>query len=192
MSNELFELVERLKSETKILVSGPCRSGTTVMSHILVDMLGLKFVDSYENDQSDTDSYVHTFDAFLHLVENEDIENFIAHGPHFHPFLHRVPRDVCIVFMRRNFGDIFASTKRIYCGKWTDEFYSKNMESIVENKHREFFKKLSYPGKVYFVWDKYQKNRVSNFVEAKYEWIGSHRFYIQDSKRTKFKERQWK
>ena len=192
MSLELYELAERLKDEKKILVSGPCRSGTTIMSHILVDLLGLNFIESYKNEQSDTDDYINTFDAFIQLVEDKRIDNFIVHGPHFHPFLHRVPNDVCVVFMRRDVGDIFASTKRIYDGTWTDEFYSKNMESLVEKKNRGFFNKLSYPGKVYYTWDKYQKNRVSNFVEARYEWVGSHRFYIPDNKRLKFKERQWK
>lgn len=192
MSLELFNLVERLKKEKVILVSGPCRSGTTIMSHILNDLLPHRFVDSYKNDQSESEDYVNTFDSFLHIINRLGAENVIVHGPHFHPFLHRLPKKVCVVFMRRDMGKVYASTKRIYNGTWTDEFYSDHMESLVEKKNKNFFRRLSYPGKVYFTWDKYQKNKTKNFVEARYEWVASHNFYIQDSKRTKFKERQWK
>ena len=193
----LEQLIDRLDGEKKILVTGPCRSGTTLCSHILHDLLDdYEYIDSYGDYEDSTKCRVYAtgFPVFLDICEKMD--RFIVHGPHFHPFLQNVPNDVMVVFMRRNCGDVTASTQRIFDGKWGDEFYVEKMRNyLVEIKVPEgelkFFDKLSYPGKVYYVWDSIQQFFVKKSIEVDYDILSEHRFFIPKNKRLNFRERQW-
>jgi len=191
--DNLEELFNECKKFKKILVTGPCRSGTTICAHILVDYLGLEFIESFPN-YKDSEKDVKYMGSFEHLIGYyNSLDSFIAHGPHLHPFLRAVPEDILVVFMRRNMEDVLASTKKIKTkenGEWTDEFYSNHMRKIVKKKDQHIFDKMSYPGKTYYVWDNYQKQNI-NYVEVDYDLLASHHLFIPRGKRKNFRERQW-
>jgi len=190
--NDLYEIVKKLKGKKKILVTGPCRSGTTITCHILSKLLGLEFIESYPNEDTESIRYcTPTIQGFLAMTTHKEIDNYIVHGPHFHPFLLDVPEDVFIVFMRRNQEDVISSTKDIYDGEWTDKFYHKRMREQIDKKHYKFFDKLSYPGRTYFFWDRYQKDKIKNHIEIDYECMAQHELFIPEKHRDGFRERQW-
>jgi len=190
-AKNLNDLIEKLRGETKILVTGPCRSGTTICCHILERELGLTFIDSHSNyeDSAKSIGYVPTFGTFLNFSKH--CHNFIAHGPHFHPFLHQVPKDVMIVFMRRPIEDVMASTKRIFKGKWNSKWYDKRSRLGVPFGLKGYFDKLNYAQKTYWVWDNFQKMNINKYIEVSYNILKQHELFIPKRQRKKFRERQW-
>jgi len=190
----LSELKKECSKFQKILVTGPCRSGTTLCCHVLIDLLGYPFIESYPHyeDSEQTEYYATNMVNFLTL--NNKIPKFIVHGPHLHPYLHNCPEDALIVFMRRNPDDVDNSSHKIIDsnGTWNDEFYSEKMKNIMKYEDIESFDKMTYGQKTYFFWEKFQKSRVKNFIELDYDILKEHKLFIPKEKRVGFRERQWK
>jgi len=185
-------LAKYLKDKKKILVSGPCRSGTTICSHILLDYLDREFIESFReyDDSENTKYYATSFYNFLLI--NDNMDDYICHGPHFSPFLTFVPKDVTIVFMRRNPEDVSKSAYSLEDGKWSDGYYSYHTECVIDVKDAPKFRKMRYGEKVYFAWDNYQKPKMNNYIEVDYNILRGHRFFLPKEKRKNFRERQWR
>lgn len=92
------------KKFSKVLVSGPQRSGTTFLSKVLSEDLKYKLYDE-----------IKYMDNFL----NVDI-NSVSQAPSLSSLLHKIPKqdDVVVIFVARNCNDIIESCEKL---KWGDE-----------------------------------------------------------------------
>lgn len=160
----------------KILVTGPHRSGTTFVSHVLSDTHGIPHVDELQFNCS-------YLDEFFAMVS--PMESWVAQAP---GLFHAVPKiieafpDVQIVVIRRNIDDIIASQEDIKYSFW-------------EDREKDLIGYLKDPRPIsvikYEVWDKW-KNELPNTKEYQYDEFSTHPFFVDAPNRSQFNNKQWK
>lgn len=96
--------ITKLQNYRVILVSGPQRSGTTIMSKMLAHDLNW---DVYDED----DYGVENVDAWRELVETGNM--LVIQCPAMLHLCDDLPEDVALIVMTRPIEDIHASEKRI-------------------------------------------------------------------------------
>jgi len=103
----LEELLPLVKHSRMILVSGPQRSGTHIMTKILAKELewGYVYNTDYETDN---------MGDWAHMVLHG--QNIVLHCPQMTHVLHLVPDDVAVVYMYRPLDEIEASFSRVNQG----------------------------------------------------------------------------
>jgi hypothetical protein len=155
-SAELDLLVNALRPRTRIVVTGPQRSGTTISARILADELGYEFLPEerirYRN-----------LLKFFQLYAS--LDRFVLQAPCLCAFAHVLP--ACIVLVRRDVEEIIKSQERI---GWS-EYERREL--------RNYFVDTGPIAEVrYSVWDRYQKPNMSNAFELKYESLRGHRLWV--------------
>ena len=130
------------ESYSRIIISGPQRSGTTYFARALAKKLNYVWID--ELDETPNMTKADGSELILPIWESQegaefDISNklrlfeatepFVAQRPVWSNILHKLPVDkqTLVVFMARNCLDVFESQNRIYTGQdhnkgWTCEF----------------------------------------------------------------------
>jgi len=100
--SQLFQTIKS-KKFTKILVSGPQRSGTTFLSNVLSEDLNYKLYDELK-----------TVDSFLEIKHKS-----VAQAPSMSSLLHKIPKqnDIVVIFVSRNCNNIIASCEKLKWGK---------------------------------------------------------------------------
>ena len=98
-------MFEDLMSFEKIVVTGPQRSGTRLISHAIAEDTGHKHVDEMD---------WWYLDPFLRELKNDG--KHVLQAPGMSHVCAEIPEDVLVVFCMRDVLDIVASETRI---KWT-------------------------------------------------------------------------
>jgi hypothetical protein len=167
----LAELVPLLRERgyTRITVTGPQRSGTTISAAILAGELGLEAI--YE-ERIEVDK----LDKFFDLFRTKDC--FVLQAPGLCSFAHALPG--CIVLMRRSLDEIIRSQDRVqWGGQW---------------ERRELTKYFTNLGPVasvkYFAWDVYQKAVHKHAYDLEYDSLRGHRWWVDPENRHHFHNRQ--
>lgn len=109
----LNRLINKWLSQTKIMVTGPQRSGTTFAAFALAEDLGFKFI-------KETEYGIGNWEKFKLLLEKYD--NFIVHAPALMHRIRELPQDMLIIIMYRNIQDIIKS--QVEC-QWVYELEEK-------------------------------------------------------------------
>jgi hypothetical protein len=187
MSLTYAQLVDKCRHYDTILITGPQRSGTTIMAVALSNDLKYRHIDE--------DHYgVRNYDRFNKKVFHGPA-NIVVQCPALsHLIVNMVlnnsrTRKILVVLMMRPINEIITSQKRI---KWVGEV-----------KERENYK-LHFPGKYphnlpiaqikYHIWNKIQKPRLhpNNYVEFDYNQLKSSPYWIEPDKRKQFESKQIK
>jgi hypothetical protein len=100
----LADLVPMLRdaAHTRITVTGPQRSGTTISAKILAEELGYEFI-------SEGCVAVDDLERFYAIFRTRD--RFVLQAPGLCAYAHRLPG--CFVLVRRSLDDIVRSQDRI-------------------------------------------------------------------------------
>jgi hypothetical protein len=167
-----INVIEKIKSLnfTKIVVTGPQRSGTTIATKILSHELGYRC-------QLEEEFGVYNLMSFTSLIERED--RVVIQAPAMSSLCHYLP--TAVIFMKRNIDDISRSQQRI---GWKFELLEKQMCFCDSNEPVAQIK--------YGIWDKYQKPHLKDRAfDLDYESLQNHAFWVSKEKRLQFKPRQF-
>ena len=167
-------MFEYLAPFSRIIVTGPQRSGTTICAAMIAHDLGYRLC---LEDKIATDSYTQ---AALLIAASR---NFVLQAPALCHYAERlsIPQ-MAIVLMRRGIEDIVASEHRIgWHGsahhKWELQKYGVEDGVISEIK--------------YAYWEIYQQSRIHNPFEVEYESLAAHPMWIPKEERVNFRSRQY-
>lgn len=154
-----------LRKFKRIIVSGPQRSGTRVCAQMIANDLNYCYMD----------------ERVIHINNKEKFGNFVKaervviQCPGMARWVHEYSaNDTAIVFMIRDVKDIIASQERIGWPFEPDELskYGKDEGIISEIKYK--------------FWKKYQKAKIVNAFEIKYEDLKKHPYWIDKKDRKDF------
>jgi hypothetical protein len=158
----------RERSRSRIVVTGPQRSGTTISMQILAHDLGYEAVREEEID-------VDNLQKFFRLLDKK--ERFVLQAPGLCSFAHALP--CTVVLVRRKIEQVIHSQQRI---GWGEENYELN----------KYFTTLGPIGCVkYYAWNVYQKRRLDDRAyELEYESLRGHALWKDEADRRSFDARQ--
>lgn len=166
-------MFEYLKPFPKVLVTGPQRSGGTIVAAMIANDLGYR----------------------LHLEERVRVSElwrmekqfatgrlpFVLQAPALCRHAHEVSApDVAVVLVRRDIDDIIASERRV------------NWESEAQELRRYGLKSGVISEVKYRFWDEYQKPLIENAFEVNYEDLAEHPMWIPKEERVNFGPRQYR
>lgn len=176
------ELILKCTNYSKIIVSGPQRSGTTYTAKQLAKSLNYIHIDEY---QYGVNSIKH-FASFLNK------NNLVIQAPALTHILDQIKsKDTLIIWMCRSFEDIANSEDRIdwhpkYSVIEFTKYYNKypNMRDVIKSFER------SAPMKTYF-FENVQKDKMFvDWTYVDYSILESSPGYISPDKRNNFKPKQ--
>lgn len=176
------ELKDICKKYSKIIVSGPQRSGTTYMSHILSKDLGYTKIDEKDYD-------VHEEKKFLEYLKKQ---NVVVQSPAMTHILHELEGgDILILFMIRNDDDIIKSENRINFHPLETKREKKKYDAKFPNLNLTSFNRNSKLKK--HVWETVQKDKLKcEYLEVPFEILKETSEYVKKEKRKDFKAKQIK
>ncbi len=164
----LAELIPVLRNFSKIMVTGPARSGTTIATHILAQELGFDCLPEEEFGTID-------MTRFVQLYSSRD--RFVVQAPAMSPHAAHFPG--AVVFMRRPVAEIIRSQKRVGWNEEQDALarYFRTEGSIALVKQD--------------AWELFQRPRLGNRAfELEYRSLEGHSLWVPDEQRQNFTVRQ--
>tara|TARA_R110000824_G_scaffold242332_2_gene431013 strand:- start:3067 stop:3633 length:567 start_codon:yes stop_codon:yes gene_type:complete len=177
---------EFLRGYRNILIAGPQRSGTTLMSKYISKLLGEKYELVYMSYKANAYNE-HDTKFFKRLIDDKNY--YIIHSPSQCHVLHEVGvrDDTFIFFMMRDTADIIKSQERI---GWT-----KREEPREKAKYSKFKCDLKNPISVikYNIWNDIQKYMIpeKSYMEVNYESLSiATDLWVDKKDRVNFKPRQ--
>lgn len=188
--------LEELKNFDRILVTGANRSGTTFISVYLANKLNYTLVDEKQYQYKER-----VFNFFFSK------KRVVIQGPGMCYASHRICSNFSnsiVVYMKRDLGDIGASSERIRPDLTREErfkgFQKVKSRFAGEPELRQFVAAFDPPLESfgpessalfrYSIWDEFQKNRCENWMEINYEDLEGLEGYITPNKRKLFKPKQ--
>jgi hypothetical protein len=169
----MFEYLTPFK---KIVVTGPQRSGTTIVARAISHDLARDYVDEVEFIATD-------YLRWLQLMDRQ--RSFVVQAPGMCRFVHEVGirPEVAVVLCRRDVADIVASQERI---GWQHEAFELNRYglTLADGKGIADIK--------YEFWDTYQWEFIRNRFEVDYESLVEHPLWVPKERRANFGRRQWR
>ncbi len=176
----------KLWGDTRVLVTGPHRSGTTIAAKILAKELSFQFVD-------ETEIHGDRLEDVFSLYAN--MRKFVLQAPGLSFLCHRMPG--AIVFMMRRTEDILKSEKRIGWGSSYElEKYFRTKGSAPEVKYEAWWMwQKTFPGPTKTLvtddeWISPSPKEVANKFELDYESIKDHPLYLSPGQRINFEPKQ--
>jgi len=168
-------LFNHLKEFNKIVVVGPGRSGTRILSKIIAEETGHLYVDEGWFSSSDEVRFWKIFTSSKKMVVQAPNMLFIAHqlGQR---------EDWAIILSRRDVKDIESSMKNLV-NLGVNLVYFKNWYYQSLNKYWKT--EGSLPELVYDFWDKKQKFEIKNVFEVKFDDLKNHKLFISKEDRCK-------
>jgi len=179
---------EKLESHTKILVSGPQRSGTRICSVMIAADFGLERIDEIQVPQLFEPGQ--ELEHVTALVEERD--GFVLHCPTFSRWLHEVS-GVAVVLTQRAIADIIKSERRINWRKGRQEIEYARYGYWRWRKTKGLertFKPISQIK--YEFWESTQKKAIENYLEIEYESLSKHSLWVPPQDRKNFGWNQYK
>jgi len=167
-------MFEHLANFSKILVTGPQRSGTTICARMIAHDLLYDYLDE---EKIGIRNYNHTVEA---IRENN---YFVLQCPGMSRWVHEIAAEhgpLAVVWMRRDIADIIASQERI---DWDGE-------DIEKRQYRE--KQGPISAIKYRFWDTCQRYIVPTYYEVDYDDLYVHPLWVPTEQREKWGPRQWK
>jgi len=179
--------IEKFLAFSKILVTGPQRSGTRIATKIIANLLD--YAPYYEDKVANK--------GVFHCIENVLEEGSVLQFPEAAYNCHLAPKEVLVVFMIRPTLEIIASDihrmktyKRGGSGGQAVKsvFMTQRPRYVdlygLEPDHR----KHDIPGYIYHYWKEYQKLQDFNWAELEYSCLKQHEFWIDlKDRRANFK-----
>lgn len=167
-------MYEHLKKYSRIIVTGPQRSGTRIGAKIIAHDTGHTYIDEREIKGYNYD-----------LLEDKlKIDNIVVQCPAMMNKIEKISKiypDVLIVIMKRNINDIIVSQKRI---NWSEGSEKQELEKY--GKTKGIISKIKYEH-----LDKIKGN-INNLIEIEYEKLSEHILFLYKELRTDFKWSQTK
>lgn len=165
-------MFEYLALFSKIFVTGPQRSGTTLVGAAIASDLGYWF---YPEEQV----RVHEWWRVERLWQRTT--NFVLQAPALCRYAHKVSApNVAVVLVRRNVDDIIASECRI---NWDSQEWELRRYGLAEGVISQV--KYDY-------WDNHQKHLIENAFEVEYEDLKAHPMWVPKGQRMGWGLRQYK
>lgn len=163
-------MFEWLKEFSKILVTGPHRTGTRICSRMIAYDTGYRFVDELEIK-------VDSLYSLQGLYQNH--HHFVVQCPSLCRYIHLFNADdTAIVLMRRSLADIATSQGRIHWPWEKIEMgrYDKSNGNIAEIK--------------YSFWEQAQRDQIFHAFEVDYDSLAAHPFWVRPQHRENFRAGQ--
>jgi len=161
-------MFDKLKKYRNIIVTGPQRSGTRIVSKMISQDLGCLYVDELDiNICSITE-------LFKHLLSEE---RCVIHCPHLSVCCHLIDSpETIVIFMKRDLKDIEKSQERI---GWEDFWKKKQL--------RQYFSEGNINIVKYQIWDKQKEIMEIPWLELEYESLAEHPLWVEVEDRVGFK-----
>lgn len=175
-------------SITKIVVTGPQRSGSTFTAKTLGSDLSFLFVD-----ESDLNCVGFDIEKVASLLLNYD--KIVVHCPPVSHFIHHLKfiSKLAIIFMYRDVNEIISSQNRI-CWNDTEEINSLKIIMKKELSHINPDYNLPISVLKYWLWENYQIHQLVNYgtpvYNLQYDSLKIHPKYIQKNDRLHFSPKQ--
>lgn len=168
-------MFEYLHSYKKIVVTGPQRSGTTLIARAIAYDLSREYVDEQ--------AFIAT-DYLRWRQEMDKQRSFVMQAPGMCRYVHEYGDDdtVAVVLCRRNVEDIVASQERI---GWKHEAYELSLYGLTPQDGRRI------ADVKYEFWEQHQQAKIFNSFVVEYEDLEEHPLWIPKAKRANFGPRQW-
>jgi hypothetical protein len=164
------QLIERLNRFTKIVVTGPQRSGTTIATKILATELGYEFL-------REETFHIHRLDLLCDIIMKRD--RFVVQAPTMSGCCHYFT-GVAVVFMRRKIGEILFSERRV---NWFRSDFEKAKYFDDTNRSSAEVK--------YDAWDRFQKRMLQGRgFDLEYDALRGHPLWVPQKERSEFSRRQ--
>jgi hypothetical protein len=192
----LTETVKDYAAYTRVVVTGPQRSGTQIGAKIISDILGWDFFSEAELDDDRGPAYS---DRYWEWVNLDSTEQTVLQCPQMSHLCHRTPEDTLIVFMMREPADILASDNHRIANYYRRNARAGKMEpsqSVFTDKRREYSRMYldraplsieDTPQAVYDAWHNVQKKHNFSWRELDYTLLRQHELWLPlDIRRTAF------
>lgn len=168
-------MFEELNQHKHIVVSGPQRSGTTICARMISYSLEHA---CYLEETFATHHWWGDFQKlFMFLLEHKN-GKVVCQCPALSAYVHLLPEDTAVVFMKRPIKDILASEARI---NWTDAPRMLN----------RYFKSNGIVSEIkYLVWYQYQKKLIRYAYDIDYKELKKHPLWVEKNQRKDFSSRQ--
>jgi hypothetical protein len=169
-----LENIGILKSENKIVVTGPHRAGTTISAIIIADILKYRFVNEDEYDGNDPFKFMELF------INNEKM---VIHNTSFLRDMHLLNLE-CIVLVKRKIKSILESYKNSI--KFGNKFNGGKFTSINKNAEMLILKHFGKTGCLPKIAYNHFERR-NDYYEIEYDSLKSHYLFItKDVRRSEF------
>jgi hypothetical protein len=160
-------MFEHLAAHSKIVVTGPQRSGTRVAAKMIAADTGHDFVD-------ETEFLIKDEGLFRDILKRERV---VVQAPHMlKDMVDDPPPDVFVVLMRRDLDAIWASAARI---RWAEDIGGNTTELAKFGLSEGDSAAVKYD-----YWDTHEKK--VPFLELEYESLRSHPMFVPDELRRGF------
>ena len=174
-------MFEKLTKYSRILVTGPQRSGTTIAAKMIAKDTGYKYIDEFDFGTKDEKGFLSTL---------TNCKNLVIQCPAMSHLVHKVANDdTLVVMMMRDINDIVASEKRV---NWSGGPYAELEKFGMTGKRARSFRQ--HGGKIselkYKRWNEEQKNKIPNYLELEYESLSKHPLWVPKEKRVNFHPKQ--
>lgn len=178
--SQLFQTIQS-KKFSKILVSGPQRSGTTFLSSVLSEDLNYKLYDELK-----------TIDNFL-KVEDESV----SQAPSMSSLLHNIPAQngMVVIFVSRNCNDIIASCEKLKLRgiNWNKHHGGEPAERRILNFNcQDYLNKDIHSSYIkQNFWMAYQMHEMKvPYINIGYDFLQDHPKFKSKDQRVNFKPKQ--
>ena len=184
MIHDLERVLRECRRFTKILITGPQRSGTTIAARILAEEFGLEYLDEAE---------IGTVEFELLVKQIEENDNFALQCPAMSSMIHRIPdaHEVLVVFMWRFPSEIIASQKRV---NWDDEA-NEMQRYLIISELEPYIDRMAIPPiceLIYHCWKSCQRSLLPHAIDLQYDSMSKHPLWVDKPDRKHFTDRQWK
>jgi len=167
--------IHQLWGCANIVVTGPQRSGTTIVAHALAHDLNLTYFDEDDIGWEGATQNNHT--ALYQLLATNS--GYVIQAPACAHICHTFPQDTVVVFVRRDIEDIIASQERI---GW-------QYEHIELEKYPVEYRAQTIAHTKYLFWESVQRTQIGYAYEIEYESLCGHPLWADSRK--DFAPRQW-
>jgi hypothetical protein len=167
MQDQLFTHLAR---HSKILVTGPQRSGTTICAKMIAADTGHDYVDEDEIGVDDLSRLRERLAAG---------ERIVVQCPALCRFVHELADSrTAVVLMRRPVEEIVASQRRIGWNAERLELRRYGLETgVIANVKYDF-------------WEKHQRGHIEHAYEVTHESLAAHPLWVEKTRRVRFRPRQ--
>lgn len=167
----VLRMFEYLAPFSRIIVSGPQRSGSTLVAAAIAEDLSYWF---YPEEQ------IRVWELWRVERLFNRTSDFTLQAPAICRYVHRFSApDVAIVLVRRNVKDILASEERVeWIGQPHELWRYKLREGIIAQVKYDY-------------WDERQKHIIDNPFEVEYESLREHPLWVPRKERAGWEPRQY-
>ena len=170
LTNSKKTLLATCKKYSKIIVTGPRRSGTTLTTRLLAEHL------SYEAVYHES-FYVHDEDLFLEILGSKGKK--VIQCPTMCHMLHQINlKDALVIFLKRDLKEIEDSINRIHLNNQKNYMRGVHMDEDIFEKSK--FLKSEIPNIDFYddvakikidVWDNFLSKKIKNKFELNFSEI---------------------